>query len=133
MNDQPSPGMPDNFDRRLSGFTGLPEVMQTKASTIPTVDPILGTTQTFIVQTVRKRDERERNGKVSSRAEDHIFLQAMARGEVVRLVLPPKVADTISRQRDSLTARQRSKTARAVAADRKARGEVPGFMRKRKK
>jgi hypothetical protein len=52
---------------------------------------------------------------------------------VVRLALPPKVANVIASQRDSLSARRRSIAARRVAQERKERGELPGFMRARGK
>ncbi len=49
---------------------------------------------------------------------------------VTRLALPPRVADAISRQRDTLSAKSRSRAAKALAQARKDRGELPGFMRK---
>jgi hypothetical protein len=126
--------MPDAFDRKMSNFTGLPGVIHVKPSTIPVVDPVLGTSTTFIVSTYRKRDEHERNGKVVVKSEDYIFLQVVSgRTGVVRVVIPPAVADAIARHRDTLSARSRSTSAKAVAAERKARGEVPGFMKGRKR
>ena len=51
---------------------------------------------------------------------------------VVRLALPPKVANAIASQRDSLTSRRRSSASRASAKTRRERGELPGFIRKRR-
>lgn len=76
--------------------------------------------EVFIVQTYRQRERG-----------DTIFLEVVGVGGAVRLVIPPAVSNTIARQRDALTARSRSQTAKAVAADRKARGIEPGFMTNR--
>jgi hypothetical protein len=48
------------------------------------------------------------------------------------LAIPPKVADTISRQREALTAKARSKAAKTLAQERKERGERPAFLTKKK-
>ena len=45
---------------------------------------------------------------------------------------PPKVASVIASQKDSLTVKRRRIAGRTEAAKRKARGEVPGFLRKPK-
>lgn len=116
--DSPSPAMPDHFDRLLGALHGLPDVTHTKPSTIRTVTPIVGTSQMFIVQTYRQRDKG-----------DTIFLECVSKESTIRIAVPPAVADAISRQRDSLTSKVRSKTAKAVAQDRKDRGILPGFMR----
>lgn len=120
MNDERSAAMPDEFDRILGSLDGLPDVSSVKPTTIRTITPLVGAAQTFIIQTFRQRD-----------VGDTIFIEHVGKNGSLRLVIPPKVADAISRQRDALTARARSRAAKAVAADRKERGEVPGFMRKR--
>jgi hypothetical protein len=43
------------------------------------------------------------------------------------------VAAVIARQRDQLSAKSRSKSAKLVAQDRKDRGELPGFMKYKNK
>ena len=63
---------------------------------------------------------------------DTIFLETISAEGSIRIAIPPKVAEAIARQRDSLTDKSRSKAAKATAADRKARGVVPAFMKKRK-
>lgn len=108
----------DPYDLRLAALDGLPDVLGTKPATLRTITPLVGYTETFIVQTFRQREEG-----------DTIFLEVVSADRIVRLALPPKVADAIARQRDSLTARARSKAARAGAQNRKERGVVP-FQKK---
>jgi hypothetical protein len=113
--------LPDNYDRLLGALHGLPDIASTKPSTVQAVTPITGISQTFIVQTYRQRE-----------VGDTIFLQCVSREGTVRIAVPPQVSDAIARQRDILTGKTRSKAAKAVAEARKERGELPGFMRKRK-
>lgn len=122
MSDAPSSGMPDMFDRILGNLTGLPDVTHVKETTIRTMTPLLGTADLFIVQTFRQKEQG-----------DTIFLERINKEGTVRLVLPAQVCDAIARQRDSLTTKTRSKAAKAAAADRKARGILPGFMKNRNK
>jgi hypothetical protein len=110
--------MPDAYDRLLGALHGLPDVVSTQPSTVRTIVPLLGHSQTYIVQTYRQAGQG-----------DTIFLEMVGRDGSLRLAIPAKVADTIARQRDALTAKSRSKAARAVAQERKERGEVPGFMK----
>src|SRR5947208_3209943 len=109
-----------NFDRILAGLHGLPDVSYTQPSTVRSVD-FIGTSQTFIITTYRMREQG-----------DTVFLEMLSDDGQVRLVIPPKVADAIARQRDALTTKVRRKVGKANAADRKARGELPGFMKGRK-
>ncbi len=113
---------PDGFDKMLGALHGLPEVTSTKASTIRSIMPIIGTSELFIVQTFRQKDEG-----------DTIFLEAVSQKGTVRLALPPSVSDAIARQRDALTGKSRSRAARENMAARMARGEVPTFKRKTKR
>jgi hypothetical protein len=110
--------LPDSFDRTLGSLEGLPDAMQTKATTVRITTPILGKAQTFIVQTIRMKDQG-----------DFVFLEYVDYEGSTRLVIPPKVTEIIARQRDAISARNRSKSAREKAADRKARGLKPGFMK----
>lgn len=105
---------------RLRG--GLQDVATfTKPSTIKNVETMTGRTETFVVETCRYEDRG-----------DYIFVECVDEAGVTRLALPPKVANAIASQRDSLTARRRSKAAKRVAQERKDRGELPGFMRGKK-
>jgi hypothetical protein len=114
MSDQ----MPDAYDRLLGALDGLPDVVQSRPTTIRLTTPLLGNSQTFIVQTVRQKDKG-----------DTIFLEVVSREGSQRIAIPPGVANAIARQRDALTAKSRSKAARAQAQDRKDRGVVP-FLKK---
>jgi hypothetical protein len=115
-----SGNMPDPYDRAIGALHGLPDVVSTKPTTIQTVAPLVGHTQTFIVQTYRQDGQG-----------DTIFLQSVGRDGTTRLVIPAKVADAIARQRESLTTKVRKKVAKRVAQERKDAGIVP-FAKKRK-
>ena len=106
------------FDRMLGSLYGLPEVVSTKPSTITAATPMTGQLQTFIVQTYRQRE-----------AGDTIFVQCVTEEGTIRIALPPRVADSIARQRDALAAKSRSRAAKSIAQARKERGELPGFMK----
>lgn len=110
----------DLFDRTIRALDGLPDVVKTKPSTVRALTPVLGLSQTFIVQSYRQKDQG-----------DTIFVEYIGAEGSLRLALPPVVADTIARQRDVVTDKSRSKAAKAVAADRKARGIIPAFTRNR--
>jgi hypothetical protein len=112
----------DRFDRMHGALVNLPDVAHSKPSTVVCVVPMIGDTTTFIVQTYRQRD-----------VGDTIFLQYMDGEKHVRLVIPPQAADAIARQRDSLTTKVRRAVGKATAAARKARGELPGFMKGKRK
>jgi hypothetical protein len=104
------------FDRAVAGLQGGNN-LAAKATTIEHTDPIVGEAETFIVQTIRDQQG------------DHVVIKFVDKEGVMRLILPPKVANTIVRQREALTARSRSIAGKAQAKARIARGEVPGFMR----
>jgi hypothetical protein len=112
----------DNYDRQAGQLEGLPDCIKTLPSTIRNVQAMSLNAQTYIVQTVRQKD-----------IGDHIFLESVTRNGTVRIVLPPKVADAIARQRDALTARSRSKAAKRVAQERMEAGIKPAFLNGRKK
>jgi predicted aspartyl protease len=95
--------------------------LSTKPSTVKVVQPLTGRAETFIIQTLR----HEENG-------DYIFVECADEGGLVRLVLPPKVANAIASQRESLSKRRRSIASRAVMRERMARGHVPTFKKKAK-
>lgn len=122
MNEQPTYKTIDKFDRLLGALHELPDVTQTKATTVNHVVPILGATQTFIVQTLRQRE-----------VGDHIFLVYVDDNGSTRIAIPPPVADAIARQRESLTTKVRKRIGKEQAQARKARGEVPAFMKAKKK
>lgn len=106
-----------HFDRILAGLDGLPDVTHAGPSTVRSVS-FIGTSQTFIVSTYRQREQG-----------DTIFLEGVSAEGAIRLVIPPKVADAIARQREQLTVKVRRKVGKASAEARKQRGELPGFMK----
>jgi hypothetical protein len=109
------------YDRQIGQFVGLPDCVCTKPATKEIQTPITGVGETFVVQTYRLRE-----------SGDTIFLKHICGERVVRIAIPPGVADIIARQRESLTTKVRRRIAKTQAQDRKDRGELPGFMRKRK-
>lgn len=106
------------YDRLLGALDGLPDVVHTRPTTVRAIVPVIGAAETWIVQTFRQSEQG-----------DTIFLESVSAAGAVRIALPPKVAAAIARQRDSLTAKNRSKAAKAVAQERADRGELPGFLR----
>jgi hypothetical protein len=109
-----------NFDRIMGGLHGIPDVVSVKPANIRVINPFGIGAQMYIVQTFRQKDQG-----------DTIFLENVSDQGTIRLVIPASVADTIARQREALSAKTRSKAAKALAEDRKARGIKPGFMRNR--
>lgn len=109
------------YDRTYGGMHDV--CIRTKPSTINNIEKMTGRTETFIVETMRHAEYG-----------DFIFLRCIDEaGVVVRLALPPKVANVIASQRDSLTTKRRSIAGKSVAKARKDRGELPGFAKNRKK
>ncbi len=121
-----SGNLPDAFDRALDQMKVRPDTVSTKAATIRTL-PVLavGGATTYIVQTFRVQED-------GARSRDTIFLECYSADGPVRLVLRSEVADVIARQRESLTGKVRSKAARKQAEARKARGERPAFLGRRR-
>lgn len=111
----------DKFDRMLGALAELPDVTRTKPSTVVTTTPIIGAAQTFIIQTFRQAE-----------VGDTIFLQYVDDTGSIRIFLPPAATAAIIRQHDALTTKVRKKVGKAQAAARKARGELPGFMKLKK-
>ena len=116
-----SGNLPDAFDRQIAALHDLPDVVKVAPSTVRVVPPLgIGGTRLFAIQTLRQRERG-----------DFVFIEVMGQDGAVRLALPPEVTAIIARQRDALTDKSRSRAARAVAAERKARGEVPAFLKAR--
>lgn len=105
------------YDRLYGGLMDVSLV--TKPSTVKNVQTLTGKTETFVIQTARHQE----NG-------DYVFIECMDEAGVIRLALPPKVANLIASQRDALTKRRRSISSRAAMRARMDAGEVIGFKRK---
>lgn len=108
----------DDFDRHMGSLDGLPDVVRTKPTTLRTTSPLVGSAQTFIVQTVRRKD-----------LGDTIFLEYVDRDGSKRIVIPSNVADTIARQRDALGTMSRKKAARQLVQERKENGVENPLLR----
>jgi hypothetical protein len=94
--------------------------LSTKPSTVKHVQAITGKSESFIVQTMRHEE-----------LGDFIFVEHIDENGVVRLALPPKVANLIASQRDALTKRRRSISSKATMQARMESGEWKGFQRKK--
>lgn len=92
--------------------------LKTKPTTVKAIQPITGRTETFIVQTLRHEDG------------DYIFLERADEEGLIRVVIPPKVANAIAAHREALTKRRRSIASKAVMRERIARGDVISFKKK---
>src|SRR5438045_1706676 len=88
------------FDRAVGGLLAGNNI-HTKPTTLEEVDRITGEAETFIIQTIRDEEG------------DHIVVKFVDKDGVKRLILSPKVANTIVRQRDALSARARSNSSKA--------------------
>jgi len=121
MGNTPNGEAADGFDRLLGSLHGLPDITSTKAATVRAITPLIGTSELFIVQTYRQKE-----------VGDTIFLEAVSKNGTVRLALPPQVADTIARQRDSLTGKSRSRAAKETMKARMERGDVPSFKKRKR-
>lgn len=101
-------------------YGGLHDVgLCSKPSTVKNVQHLTGKSETFVVQTIRHHE----NG-------DYIFIECMDETGLVRLALPPRVANLIVAQRDALTKRRRSIIGKESIKARMAAGEVFGFVKK---
>lgn len=123
------------FDRAFAGLQGGNN-LPTKPSTIEYVEPITGDAETYTVQTIRSEYKVQiKKGWetiTETRIGNFIVLKFIDKDGVRRLIIPPKVSDTIARQDRALIAKARSNAAKAEAKARKLRGELPGFMRAKK-
>lgn len=90
----------DVFDRIIGAIDGLPGVSKARPTSVTSILPIVGNSQTYVVQTYKDDDEGF-----------YVFLQMVDAEGRARIAIPPKVAQAIYRQRDAL-----------VKAGRKRRG-----------
>ena len=118
MNEELKSRADQKFDRVMGSLTGLPDVKQTRPSTVLDTTPIVGDTRAYIVQTFRTPDQ----GFLA-------FLQIVDGEGRARIILPHKVVEAIGRQRAKLTdrstpdSRARKARTREVAKRRRERAE----------
>ncbi len=91
----------DNFDRIIGQIDGLPGVSKARPTSVTTVMPIIGNSQTYVVQTYKDDEEGF-----------YVFLQMVDSEGRARIAIPPRVAAAIYRQRDSLVKASRKRSAR---------------------
>jgi hypothetical protein len=121
------------FDRAFAGLQGGNN-LPTKPATVEYVEPITGDAETFIVQTVRAeyKVSIKKGWDVSTetRTGDFIVVKFVDKDGTKRLILPPRVAETIHRQHEALSKKNRANASKAVMRERIANGFVPAFSRK---
>jgi hypothetical protein len=108
----------NKYDRLYGGLHDV--ALFTKPSTIKSVTTLTGRTETFVIQSCRHED-----------VGDYIFVECMDESGVTRLALPPKVANAIAAQRESLTKRRRSIASRVAMRARMDAGEVITFKKRK--
>lgn len=122
------------FDRAYGGLVGGNN-LKTNPSTIKEVNNITGEAETFIIQTIRAEQRKKIVKGLEETIEitvgSFVVIEYLSKDGHQRLILPPKVAATIARQDSALSDKARSNAAKAQAKERKLRGELPGFMRKK--
>lgn len=118
----PGSGLGDVYDRVMGGLHGVPDVLTCKPTTLRWVTPMIGASQTYIVQTYRHKE-----------LGDTIFVEQTSASGHVRIVIPPNVAEAIARQRAALSDRLRSRASKESMAERMAAGYRPTFGGKRGK
>jgi hypothetical protein len=91
----------DVFDRIIGAIDGLPGVTKARPTSVTTIMPILGNSQTYVVQTYKDDDEGF-----------YVFLQMVDAEGRARIAIPPKVAAAIYRQRESLVRAGRKRRSR---------------------
>ena len=122
----------DKFDKGLAGLQGANNV-ETKPTTIQHVEYLTGAAETFTVQTVRA--EYKVKIKVGwetteeVRTGDFIVLTVMDKEGTKRIILPPKVTDTIRRQAEAVSKKTRIKKSKLAMKERMANGYVPHFQK----
>lgn len=127
------------YDKIVGGLQGANN-LATKPTTIQWVEFLTGEAETFIVHTVRAEYKVEiKKGlvvKAETRVGNFIILNFVDQHGTQRLVLPPKVAETIARQSETLKKKDdarrkktRSEQMRELMRERMANGFVPTFQK----
>ena len=113
--------MPDRFSDTLRRVAADPGAIHSKA-TVSDSPPLLpDARETYVVESVRCGQST------------HIFLEVIdAQGQAHRLVLPPKVAQAIYRQREALNTKSRKRGAKQAYATQVAQGNDPAERLRRR-
>jgi len=106
----------DEFSEAVRRFTRNPGAVR-RESTIH-LDDAYGNLATWVLTTFRE------NGR------ETVLVQRLGLAEPVRLVMPPEVTTALARHRDGAITANRRRVARTSAANRKAQGIQPAFLKK---
>lgn len=107
------------YDRLRAGLQGV--ALFSKPTTIKKVESVTGRSSTFIVETA-----------LHDELGYFVFVELADEDGLTRMMLPPKVGNAIVAHRDSLSKRRRRATGKRLAAERKAKGILPGFLKKKR-
>lgn len=114
---EPSGLLPrDAFSKAFAELSGHPGGAHTQPTVVKLVDAY-GNATDYIVQTVKWAQG------------ETVFVTIVEADATKRVMLPPKVLDTIVRQREAVQTTVRRRHGRRIAAERKAQGLQPGFMK----
>lgn len=105
------------FDRAVGGLLSGNN-LHTKPTTVEHIEKVKGESETYIVRTIRDEDG------------DHVVIKYIDKDGTQRIILPPKVAQVIQRQKDSLSRRSRSNSSKARMKERMDGGWRPSFAKK---
>jgi hypothetical protein len=109
----------DEFDRAVEMLRDLPDCVATE-TTLHLSEPLTGRkATTYIVRRFRRSQEG-----------DTVFLTVVAGETAKKIILPPRVMAAFARQDAALSTKLRVKNGRRQAADRKAQGIQPAFLKK---
>lgn len=129
----------NKYDRAVGGLQGANN-LQAKPTTIQHVEYLTGEAETFIIQTIRAEYKvKVQKGLVKTeetRVGNFIILNFVDKDGTKRLILPPKVSETIDRQGETLRKKDdarkkknRSEQMRELMRERMANGFVPNFQK----
>ena len=114
------------YDQTVEHLRGRRDVATSKPSTLRHYTPVRELQQTWTVQTFRILATEDKP------SQDYVSVEVGDLDGLTRLFLPPAVVSCIVRQCGAVGAKVRKAHGKRIAAERAARGELPGFMRKRK-
>jgi hypothetical protein len=121
MNDDTTTDRLDYYDRMMGSLTMRGDVTKT-TPVLRRSTSILGTTETFNVQTIRsERADSKPRKDGSTPMGDTIFIEYTSAQGLARYVIPPVVAEVIVQQRGMLDAKARKAAARKAVETRRAK------------
>jgi hypothetical protein len=124
------------FDRMYGSLLGGNN-LHTKPSTIKNVSNVTGESETFVVQVIRAEQKKKViegfEEKTLVTVGDFVVLEFIDKDGHKRIIIPPKVTETIQRGCSSLSARARRNASKAAMKERMAAGYVPKPPKRKKK